>query len=235
MNFIKNAIWGPDPKEQHRKIKTSLKRNGRQIDRNINELQALQRKTKQLIKKSAKENNLNAVRIYAKELYQINKQYTRMYTSKAQLDSITMKVEEAYKMKNLTNSMSVSTGIMKDMNTLAKLPQLQSTMVELEKELMKAGIITEMVDDTFETLDMGEKDEMDEEVEEQVNKIIEEYTTEKFATVNKVPTTQLPVGQTIDKNNKEEEEEEERPKNQVDEEADKMIADMRERLKALQA
>ena len=230
MNFIKNAIWGPDPKEQHLKIKASLRKNGRQIDRNINELQALQKKTKQLIKKSAKENDTKAVRIYAKELYEINKQYTRIYTSKAQLDSITMKVEEAYKMKNLTNSMSVSTGIMKEMNALVKLPQLQSPVVELEKELMKAGIITEMLDDTFETLDMNEEDEMNEEVEEQVNKIIEEYTTEKFATVNKVPTTQLPTKHTI--NNKADEEITE---NQVDKEADKMIADMRERLKALQA
>lgn len=230
MNFIKCAIWGPDPKEQHRKIKASLRKNGRQIDRNINELQALQRKTKELIKRSAKQNDLKAVRVYAKELYQINKQYTRMYTSKAQLDSITMKVEEAYKMKNLTNSMSVSTGIMKEMNSLVRLPQLQTTVIELEKELMKAGIITEMVDDTFENLDMNEEDEMNEEVEEQVNKIIEEYTSKKFATINNVPTTQLPTKQTV--NNKEDEE---IPEDKIDEEADKMIADMRERLKALQA
>lgn len=230
MNFIKCAIWGPDPKEQHRKIKASLRKNGRQIDRNINELQALQRKTKELIKRSARQNDLKAVRVYAKELYQINKQYTRMYTSKAQLDSITMKVEEAYKMKNLTNSMSVSTGIMKEMNSLVRLPQLQTTVIELEKELMKAGIMTEMVDDTFENLDMNEEDEMNEEVEEQVNKIIEEYTSKKFATINNVPTTQLPTKQTV--NNKEDEE---IPEDKIDEEADKMIADMRERLKALQA
>ena len=230
MNFIKCAIWGPDPKEQHRKIKASLRKNGRQIDRNINELQALQRKTKELIKRSAKQNDLKAVRVYAKELYQINKQYTRMYTSKAQLDSITMKVEEAYKMKNLTNSMFVSTGIMKEMNSLVRLPQLQTTVIELEKELMKAGIMTEMVDDTFENLDMNEEDEMNEEVEEQVNKIIEEYTSKKFATINNVPTTQLPTKQTV--NNKEDEE---IPEDKIDEEADKMIADMRERLKALQA
>lgn len=230
MNFIKCAIWGPDPKEQHRKIKASLRKNGRQIDRNINELQALQRKTKELIKRSAKQNDLKAVRVYAKELYQINKQYTRMYTSKAQLDSITMKVEEAYKMKNLTNSMSVSTGIMKEMNSLVRLPQLQTTVIELEKELMKAGIMTEMVDDTFENLDMNEEDEMNEEVEEQTNKIIEEYTSKKFATINNVPTIQLPTKQTV--NNKEDEE---IPGDKVDEEADKMIADMRERLKALQA
>lgn len=230
MNFIKCAIWGPDPKEQHRKIKASLRKNGRQIDRNINELQALQRKTKELIKRSAKQNDLKAVRVYAKELYQINKQYTRMYTSKAQLDSITMKVEEVYKMKNLTNSMFVSTGIMKEMNSLVRLPQLQTTVIELEKELMKAGIMTEMVDDTFENLDMNEEDEMNEEVEEQVNKIIEEYTSKKFATINNVPTIQLPTKQTV--NNKEDEE---IPEDKVDEEADKMIADMRERLKALQA
>lgn len=225
MDFVKKAIWGPDPKEQHRKIRAALRKNGRQIDRNLNELQALQRKSKDLIKKAAKQNDTKAVRVYAKELYQVNKQYNRMYTSKAQLNSVTMKVEEAYKMKNLTNSMANSTGIMKEVNSLVRLPQIQSTMIELERELMKAGIMTEMVDDTMESLDMGE-DEMNEEVEEQVNKIIEEYTTDKFAKVNNVPTKELPSSQ--------QEEEKEVAEDKVNEEADKMIDDMRERLRALQ-
>lgn len=223
MNFIKKTIWGPDPKEQHRKIKAALRKNGRQIDRNLNELRALQNKTKVLIKKSAKNNDMKAIKVYAKELYQINKQYSRMYTSKAQLDSVAMKVEEAYKMKTLTNQMAISTGIMQEVNSLVRLPQIQSTMVELEKELMKAGIMSEMVDDTMESLDMGE-DEMNEEVEEQVNKIVEEYTTDKFANVNHVPTVELPTHS-----------EEEVPEEKVDQEADKMINDMRERLKALQS
>ncbi|CAL9727630.1 vacuolar protein-sorting-associated protein 24 [Monosporozyma unispora] len=225
MDYVKKAIWGPDPKEQHRKIKAALRKNGRQIDRNLNELQMLQKKTKDLIKRSAKQNDMKAVRVYAKELYQINKQYNRMYTSKATLNSVTMKVEEAYKMKNLTNSMATSTGIMREVNSLVRLPQIQTSMVELEKELMKAGIMTEMVDDTMESLDMGE-DEMDEEVNEQVNKIIEEYTTDKFAKVNNVPDVQLPTTA---------QSEEETPEDKVDEEADKMIDDMRQRLRALQS
>ncbi|CAL9736597.1 vacuolar protein-sorting-associated protein 24 [Monosporozyma servazzii] len=225
MDYVKKAIWGPDPKEQHRKIKAALRKNARQIDRNLNELQNLQKRTKDLIKKAAKQDDVKAVKVYAKELYQVNKQYSRMYTSKAQLNSVTMKVEEAYKMKNLTNSMATSTGIMREVNSLVRLPQIQSSMMELEKELMKAGIMTEMVDDTMESLDMGE-DEMNEEVEEQVNKIIEEYTTDKFAKVDNIPEhIDLSTGQ----------EEIETPENKVDEEADKMIDDMRQRLRALQS
>lgn len=227
MEYVKKAIWGPDPKEQHRKIKAALRKNARQIDRNLNDLQNLQKRTKDLIKQAAKKDDMKAVKVYAKELYQVNKQYSRMYTSKAQLNSVTMKVEEAYKMKNLTNSMATSTGIMREVNSLVRLPQIQSSMMELEKELMKAGIMTEMVDDTMESLDMGE-DEMNEEVEEQVNKIIEEYTTDKFAKVDNIPEhIDLPAGQP--------EEEVETPENKVDEEADKMIDDMRQRLRALQS
>lgn len=223
MDYFKKAIWGPDPKEQHRRIKSVLRKNGRSIDKSLQELSALQNKTKALIKKSAKQNDTRTVRIYAKELYQINKQYSRMYTSKAQLDSVGMKIEEAYKMKTISNQMASSASLMREVNSLVRLPQLQNTMIELEKELMKAGIISEMIDDTMEAVDNDT--EMEDEVNAEVNKIVEEYTTEKFSKVNEIPTTKV-VEDTAT--------EEEIPEENIDEEANKMLNEMRDRLKALQ-
>ena len=183
----------------------------------------MQNKTQQLIKKSAKKNDVRTVRLYAKELYQINKQYDRMYTSRAQLDSVRMKIDEAIRMNTLSNQMADSAGLMREVNSLVRLPQLRNTMIELEKELMKSGIISEMVDDTMESVgDVGE--EMDEAVDEEVNKIVEQYTNEKFKNVDQVPTVELPAN----------EEEQEIPDEKVDEEADRMVNEMRERLRALQ-
>ncbi|CAI4044887.1 hypothetical protein SKDZ_11G1660 [Saccharomyces kudriavzevii ZP591] len=223
MDYIKKAIWGPDPKEQQKRIKSVLRKNGRSIDKSLRELAVLQNKTQQLIKKSAKKNDIKTVRLYAKELYQINKQYDRMYTSRAQLDSVRMKIDEAVRMNSLSNQMADSAGLMREVNSLVRLPQLRNTMIELEKELMKSGIISEMVDDTMESVgDVGE--EMDDAVDEEVNKIVEQYTNEKFKNVDHVPTIELPTN----------EEDQEIPDEKVDEEADKMVNEMRERLKALQ-
>lgn len=228
MDYIKKAIWGPDPKEQNRRIKMTLRKNGRSIDKSLRELSVLQTKTQQLIKKSAKKNDAKTVKLYARELYQINKQYNRMYTSKAQLDSVGMKIEEAFRMRMLSNQMADSAGLMREVNSLVKLPQLQSTMIELEKELMKAGIINEMIDDTTEAVQQGDNEAMDEEVDEEVNKIVEQYTSNKFDKVDNAPQTELPAVEEPSK------QEEEVPEGQIDEEADNMLNDMKERLRALQ-
>lgn len=228
MDYIKKAIWGPDPKEQNRRIKMTLRKNGRSIDKSLRELSVLQTKTQQLIKKSAKKNDAKTVKLYARELYQINKQYNRMYTSKAQLDSVGMKIEEAFRMRMLSNQMADSAGLMREVNSLVKLPQLQSTMIELEKELMKAGIINEMIDDTTEAVQQGDNEAMDEEVDEEVNKIVEQYTSNKFDKVDNAPQTELPAVEEPTK------QEEEVPEGQIDEEADNMLNDMKERLRALQ-
>ncbi|CAG61819.1 VPS24 [Nakaseomyces glabratus] len=223
MDYVKTAIWGPDVKEQQRNIKSLLRKNSRQIDKSLRELSALQNKTQSLIKKSAKKNDVRNVRLYAKELYHINKQYSRMYTSKAQLESVSMKIDEAFRMRTLSNQMASSTGLMMEVNSLVRLPQLQGTMIELEKELMKSGIISEMIDETMESI--GDTDELNDEVDEEVNKIVEQYTSEKLAKVENVPTTELP---------KSEQEEQEVPEEEIEDEADKMLNDMRDRLRALQ-
>lgn len=221
MDYMKKAIWGEDPKEQQRKIRSIIRKNKRSLDKTIRDLDQLKSKTKALIKQSYKKNDLKGCRIYAKELYNINKQYNRMYTSKANLESINLKIEEAYRMKILSNQMISSINIMNEVNSLIHLPQLQSSMIELEKELMKNGMINEMIDDTLENIDTNEEEE--EEVENEVNKIIEEFTNEKFSKIKQeVPTNNIEVEAT--NNDKE-----------IDEEADTMLNEMRERLKALQS
>ena len=228
MDYIKRAIYGPDPKEQHRKIKAILRKNARGIDRSLNELTSLQNKTKQLIKKAAKKNDIKSVRAYATELYRINKQYERMYTSKAQLQSIGMRIEEAYKVQMLTKQMAESTGLMREVNALVRLPQLRSSMMELEKELMRSGMISEMVDETLESVNEVDEQE-DEAITEEVDKIVEQYANEKFSKVGNVPTEELPRPVTV-----EAEEEKMVPEDQINEEADRMLNDMREKLRALQ-
>ncbi|SCU97432.1 LAMI_0F10066g1_1 [Lachancea mirantina] len=224
MDYVKKAIWGPDPKEQHRKIRALVRKNTRGLDRSLRELTALQTKTQGFIKQAAKQSDTRSVRVYAKELYQINKQYGRLYTSKAQLQSVGMKIEEAFRMQSLQENMAVSAGLMREINSLVRLPHLQSTMMELEKELVKSGLISEMMDDALETADVDE--ELDEEVEDQVNKIVQQYTINRLDKAGEVPSVERPASDVH---------EEVVPEDKIDDEAGNMLNEMRERLKALQS
>lgn len=210
--------------QKMRKINQLLRKNKRELDRSLNQLTPLKKKTEGLIKKSAKQNDLKSAKIYAKELINIKKQYNKLYTSKTKIDSITMSINEQWQMNRLTKSLQSSTEIMKDVNQLIHIGVVSQTMQELSKELMKAGIINEMMDDMVD-LEV-EDDELEAESNEEIEKIIQSVTEDKFSKINnEVPTSNL--GST-------EHFVEEAPSIHEDEEDEEALNSMRSRLKALQ-
>lgn len=198
------------------KVNQLLRKNKRELNKSLNQTLPLQKKTEGLIKKAAKSGDYKTAKIYARELIHINNQYKKLHISKTRLESITMAINEQWQMRKLTQSLQVSTGVMKDVNLLINLGVLSGTMQELSKELMKAGIINEMMDDM---VDLDFEDEMEDESQEEVNKIIQSLTEDKFSKIeNEVPTASMP-------------EEIEAP--MVDEDHE-MLDEMRQRLKELQ-
>lgn len=158
-------------------------------------------------------------RAFARELIRTRKATQRLITSKAQLNSVAMQVTEAFAVRKIEGSLRVSVGIMKDVNNLVKLPELTGTMRELSQELMKAGIIEEMVDDMMP--EVMEDDE--EEVEEEVEKVLGEIMAAKMGKVAPTPQTPTPAKQ--DQVAEDEEEED----------AEAMLSQMRGRLEALKS
>lgn len=113
---------------------------------------------------------MQSVRQLAKESAGVKKSINRLNTNKAQLDSIQMQVSETFALKKIQTSLKDSTTVMKNVNSLIRLPELSGTMNELSQELMKAGIIEEMVDDMLPGEEL-EEDGLDES-EAEINKII---------------------------------------------------------------
>ncbi|KAK9476646.1 Snf7-domain-containing protein [Lipomyces japonicus] len=216
MEYIKRAIYGPDPQEKLRKCNQLLRKNQRQLDRHLQNLNGLETKTKSLIKASAKRGDASSARILARELYNVRKQKSRLHKSKAQLQSVGMQVNETFAVRKIQGSMKSSAGIMKDVNSLVRLPELTGTMQELSMELIKAGVIDEMVSDTLDNLDEEDAVE-DAEADAEVDAILTEITGGKLGQVGKVP------------DNIPQEEEAEEEEDQAG------LEDMRERLKALQS
>jgi charged multivesicular body protein 3 len=127
-----------------------------------------------------------------------------------------MQVNEAFAVRKIEGSIKASVGIMKDVNTLIKLPELSMTMRNLSEELMKAGIIEEMVDDV-----LPEDGDMEDEAEGEVDKVLGEILKDKkepSLPAAPVPAPEVPAA---------EEAEEEDPEAMMDQ--------MRNRLDALRS
>jgi charged multivesicular body protein 3 len=129
-----------------------------------------------------------------------------------------MQVNEAFAMRKIEGSIKNSVGIMKDVNTLVKLPEISGTMRELSQELVRAGIIEEMVGDSLPDNELLEGE--DEEAETEVDKVLGEILKDRVQTPA-VPSAPMPEAQPA-------EEEEELG-------SEEMLAQMRGRLEALKS
>ena len=77
-----------DPKKQVNEMQSVLRRETRAIDRQIRDIERQQEKTKNMLKQNAKKGDKAACRILAKEIVNSKKAVSRMYQSKAQLNSV---------------------------------------------------------------------------------------------------------------------------------------------------
>lgn len=166
-----------------RKCNQLIRANTRQLDRDISQLKTLDSKTRQFILNASRraqrnpsqaKQATNETKTFARELVRIRKQSARLSTSRAQLQSVQMQVNEAFSVRKIQGSLKKSTGIMKDVNTLIRLPELSATMQQLSTELVRAGIIEEMVDDaiTDNQLLEGEEEEADAEVDKVLQEVL---------------------------------------------------------------
>ncbi|MEE6511327.1 hypothetical protein FKM82_017800 [Ascaphus truei] len=90
----------------------------------------------------------------------------------------------------VSGSLQKSTEVMKAMQNLVKIPEIQATMRELSKEMMKAGIIEEMLEDTFESMD--DQEDMEEESEMEIDRILFEITAGALGKAPSKVTDALP-------------------------------------------
>jgi len=221
---VRRFFYGPSPEEQKRKCTQIMRANERKLDREILNLKTLDSKTRNLILQASKRAQRNPsqakqasaeTRIFARELLRVRKQHQRLTTSKATLNSVQMQVNEAFGMRKIEGSMKNSVGIMKDVNTLVRLPELTGTMQELSMELVKAGIIEEMVEDSMPNDELLEGE--DEEAESEVDKVLGEILKDK------VQAPAVPVDQPTE------------PAVEEDLDSEEMMAAMRGRLEALKS
>ncbi|XP_062903143.1 E3 ubiquitin-protein ligase RNF103 isoform X4 [Mobula hypostoma] len=182
----KDGIWLVQVSEWSIKIRKEM----RVIDRQIRDIGREEEKVKRSVKDAAKKGQKDVCIILAKEIVRSKKAVSKLYASKAQMNSVLMSMKNQLAVAKVTGALEKSTEVMKAMQNLVKIPEIQATMRELSKEMMKAGIIDEMLEDTFES--MEDEEEMEEAAEMEIDKILFEVTAGALGKAPSKVTDALP-------------------------------------------
>ncbi|KAK9081528.1 hypothetical protein Scep_024915 [Stephania cephalantha] len=164
----------------HRKTPAELLReNKRMIDRSIREIererQGLQTQEKKVIaeiKKSAKQGQMGAVRVMAKDLIRTRHQIEKFYKLKSQLQGVGLRIQTLKSTQAMGEAMKGVTKAMGQMNKRMNLPSLQKIMMEFERQNEKMEMTTEVMGDAID--DALEGDEEEEETDDLVNQVLDE-------------------------------------------------------------
>jgi len=180
MNIIKPK---PNPQQILRDWQRRLRQESRNIERQIRDIQREEKNVQKAIKEAAKRNDIGSAKALATELVRSRKTVNRLHENKAQLSSISMHLGESVAIARTVGHLSKSAEVMKLVNNLMKAPEVAMTMQEFSKEMTKAGVIEEFVNDTLDTA--LDSEDIEEETEEEVDKVLTELAGETAA--------QLPV------------------------------------------
>ena len=171
-------------REQQRLVQRSI----REIDRERMSLQQNEKKTIIEIKKLAKQGQVPAAKILAKDLVRTRAYITKMYTMRAQLQTVSMQLTTMKTTAAMNQAMAGATKAMMRMNAKMNLPAMQKITMEFQKQNEIMGMKEEMMNDVME--DMTEDDE-DEESEDIINQTLEEIGVDLGASLADVPATKV--------------------------------------------
>ncbi|VUZ55107.1 unnamed protein product [Hymenolepis diminuta] len=184
----------------------------------------IQQKCKQSeteVKKYAQSGNMDAAAILAKEIAKSRIAVSRLYQAKAQIGSVCAELDNQIAMAKMASALKQSTTVMQSMSNLVKLPGLQTTMKNLSKEMMKLGLMNEMVDDSIDNA-LGGGEELEEKAQSEVDKILFELTNGAMGRAPDAVTDTLPAGMEV-------------PSAAVEEEAEATADDLEEMRARLEA
>jgi len=179
----------PDPKEQAKQWRVQLAGQVRVIDREIRDAERAEQKTKKSMKEAAKVGNQKVLRMLATEIMRYRKHAERLHTSRAQINSVSMQLQTMFATQRVMGHIGKSAELMAMMNSLVRLPEVSATMVQMSKEMTKAGILEEMIAESMEGLD---SDELEEASNEEVDKVVAEVMGSLLKDAPAVPQSERP-------------------------------------------
>ncbi|WFD41717.1 Vacuolar protein-sorting-associated protein 24 [Malassezia psittaci] len=94
MQSVSRFLWGPSKEERVREVQRRLRQEQRALDREIRQIDQSVAKVKADIKRLARKSDNKNATMLAREVVRSNKHRMRLVTSKAQLNSISIQLQQ---------------------------------------------------------------------------------------------------------------------------------------------
>ncbi|KAL5275282.1 CHMP2A family protein [Megaselia abdita] len=151
------------PDEMLRKNQRALNKAVRDLDREKMKMEQQEKKIIADIKKLAKEGQMDAVKIMAKDLVRTRRYIKKFMIMKANIQAVGLKIQTLKSQNTMAQAMKGVTKAMQNMNRQLNMPQIQKILQEFEKQSeimdMKEEMINDVIDDAME--DEGDEEETD--------------------------------------------------------------------------
>lgn len=151
------------PEEMMRKNQRALNRAMRELDRERMKMEQQEKKIIADIKKLAKDGQMDAVKIMAKDLVRTRRYVKKFMLMRANIQAVSLKIQTLKSQNTMAEAMKGVTKAMQSMNRQLNLPQIQKILHEFEKQSeimeMKEEMINDVMDDAMEA--EGDEEETD--------------------------------------------------------------------------
>lgn len=174
------------PQEQLRENNRILRRTMNELDRERSRLETQENKLKADIVKMAKQNQMETVKIMAKDLVRTRNYITNIIKMKANIQAISLRMQSINSTAQMSDSMKQVTKTLVLMNQKMNLPGLQKTLMNFEKESTKMEMKEEMISDVMD--DVFDQEGDDAATETIVQQVLDELGIEISGGVNGLPT-----------------------------------------------
>mmetsp|Transcript_96603 Transcript_96603/g.273586 ORF Transcript_96603/g.273586 Transcript_96603/m.273586 type:complete len:259 (+) Transcript_96603:77-853(+) len=150
-------------KERAREWQRQLRTEARRIDRDIQRVQQEESRLKTEIKAMAKKGHEPGVRTLAKQVVRSRKSVQMLERTKCSMTAMSLQLSTTMASFSTAGSLKLSATMMKEMNRLANVPEMQEAMAEMRAEMARA----EMADDIMQEgmADSDDEAEADTELE----------------------------------------------------------------------
>merc|ERR1719359_417535 len=140
----------------------------------------------------AKKGQSASVRTLCRQVVRSRKSVNRLERTKVSLNSVNLHLTTSIATMSTASSLKMSAQVMKQMNTLMKVPEIAQTMESMRREMARAEITDELIEDAFEESD----DEA--EVDSEVAKVFDEMGLDRAALMDSsgaIDITAAPISQ----------------------------------------
>ncbi|CAK5279554.1 unnamed protein product [Mycena citricolor] len=174
MNIIE-SLFGRTvtPAERLRQHQRSLAKAQRELDRERTKLESSEKKLIADIKKSAKDGQLNACKVMAKDLVRTRRYVQKFYQMRTQLQAVGLRIQTLRSNQQMADAMRGATRAMASMNRGLNLPAIQKIMNEFERESSMMDMKEEMMSDAVDDV-MDEEEDEEEEGDKILKQVLDE-------------------------------------------------------------